>query len=64
MGSRRRPGRESAEKTTPFRILTAAPNYTGDDDETQIRILPDLPGDDPSDPFDAEMTLRHSSHGR
>lgn len=65
MRSRRRPGRESREKTAPFRVYPAASNYRGDEDETLIRILPMRDPDDFScDPFESEMTLRHSSVGR
>ena len=61
MRSRRRPSRDTSE-TKPYMTPTRAPNYSGDDSETLIRVLPLPLRETDDDGFD-EATIRHSALG-
>lgn len=62
MRSRRRPGPENSDTTKRYSAPPTAPNYSNDDAETLIRVLPlhMQGGEDDEDGFD-EMTMRVSS---
>jgi hypothetical protein len=56
--SSRRPGFDASDTNTSV-TTPAAPNYSGDDDETLIRVTP-LPVLDEEDDLD-ELTMRRST---
>jgi hypothetical protein len=60
MRSRRRPHRDATDTTKPYAMPMHAPNYSGDDSETLIRVLP-LPLREDDDEGADELTRRHAS---
>ena len=60
MSSRRRPARENSDATNRYSTTQRAPNYSGDDSETLIRLLP-LPLREEDEEALDELTMRHSS---